>query len=61
VYYVEDPKIPNWVVVVKTKPRNVYDVGNGESKDYAEADSYHEHEPFNINVMGDVGLMTSID
>jgi hypothetical protein len=54
VYYVEDPKNPNWVVAVRTKPRNVYDVGSGESDDYAEANSYYEHEPFNINVTGDV-------
>jgi hypothetical protein len=57
VYYVEDPKNPNWAVAVRTKPRNVYDVGSGESEDYAEAyDSYHEHEPFNINVTRDVGF-----
>jgi hypothetical protein len=34
----------------------VYDVGSGESEDYAETDSYYEHEPFNDNVMGDVGF-----
>jgi hypothetical protein len=56
VYYVEDPKNLNWAIVVRTKPRNVYGVGSGESDDYAEADSYHEHEPFNVNVMGDVGF-----
>jgi hypothetical protein len=56
VYYVEDPKNPNWAVDVMAKPRNVYDVGSGESDDYAEADSYHEDEPFIINVMGDVGF-----
>jgi hypothetical protein len=56
VYYVQDPIHPNWNVAVKTKPRNVYDVGEGESSDYAEADSYHEHEPFNVNVTGDVGI-----
>jgi hypothetical protein len=56
VYYVEDPKNSNWVVAVRTKPRNVYDIGSGESEDYAEADSYHEHEPFNVNVTGDVGF-----
>jgi hypothetical protein len=56
VYYVEDPKNPNWAVAVRTKPRNVYDVGSGESDDYVEADSYHEHEPFNVNVTGDVGF-----
>jgi len=54
VYYVQDPKHPNWVVVARTKPRNMYNVGNGKSDDYAEADSYHEHEPFNVNVTGDV-------
>jgi hypothetical protein len=54
VYYVQDPKNSNLAVVVRTKPRNVYDVGNGESEDYAEADSYHEHEPFNDNVTGDI-------
>jgi hypothetical protein len=56
VYYVENPKNPNWAVAVRTKPRNVYDVGSGESDDGAEADSYHEHEPFNVNVTGDVGF-----
>jgi hypothetical protein len=56
VYYVEDPKNLNWAVAIRTKPRNVYDVGSGESEDYAEADSYHEDEPFNINVTGDVGF-----
>jgi hypothetical protein len=37
VYYVEDPKNLIWAVAVRTKPRNVYDVGNGESDDYVEA------------------------
>jgi hypothetical protein len=56
VYYVQDPKNTNWVVAVRTKPRNMYNVSSGEIEDYAEADSYHEHEPFNFNVMGDVGF-----
>jgi hypothetical protein len=56
VYYVQDPKNPNWIVAVRTKPRNVYDVGSGESENYAEADSYHEHKPFKVNVTGDVGF-----
>lgn len=34
----------------------MYDVGSGESEDYAEADSYHEHKPFNVNVTGDVSF-----
>jgi hypothetical protein len=30
VFYVEDGRNPNWVCTVRTKPRNVYDVGQGE-------------------------------
>jgi hypothetical protein len=52
VYYVQDLIHPNWNVAVKTKPRNIYDVGEGEGHNYDEADSYHEHEPFNVNVLG---------
>jgi hypothetical protein len=35
----------------------VYNVGSGEINDYAEADSYHEHEHFNVNVTGEVGFV----
>jgi hypothetical protein len=56
VYYVEDPKNSNWAVAIRTKPRNVNDIRSGESEDYAEADSYHEHESFNVNVTGDIGF-----
>jgi hypothetical protein len=37
VYYVQNPKNPNWAVAERTKPRNVYDVGSGESENYAQA------------------------
>jgi hypothetical protein len=30
IYYVHDDKNPDWCCVVRTKPRNVYDVGKGE-------------------------------
>jgi hypothetical protein len=30
VYYVEDESNLDWACVIKTKPRNVYDVGQGE-------------------------------
>jgi hypothetical protein len=56
VYYVQDPIHPNWIVTVKTKPKNVYDVGEGESHDYNKDDSYHEYEPFNVDIIGDVGI-----
>jgi hypothetical protein len=56
VYYVQDLIHPNWNVVVKTKPRNVYDVDEGEGHDNEEADSFHEHEPFNVNIIGDIDI-----
>jgi hypothetical protein len=50
VYYVEDERHPDWAVVVKTKPRNVFDVGQGEvDDDDDDASNYHENEPFNLN------------
>jgi hypothetical protein len=30
VFYVEDGRNPNWVCAVRTKPRSVYDVGQGK-------------------------------
>jgi hypothetical protein len=44
VFYVEDGRNPNWVCVVRTKPRNVYDVGQGEGSNEAGI-TYHECEP----------------
>jgi hypothetical protein len=44
VFYVEDGKNPNWVCVVRTKPRNVYDVGQGERSNDAGT-TYHECVP----------------
>jgi hypothetical protein len=33
VFYVEDERDPNWACAVRTKPRNVYDVGQGQGPD----------------------------
>ncbi|KAK7388495.1 hypothetical protein VNO78_23311 [Psophocarpus tetragonolobus] len=56
VYYVKDTKDPNWLVVVKTKPRDLYDMPMEatnevcqENEDigsisYASKTSYHEQE-----------------
>lgn len=33
VYYVADERNPNWVVIFTTKPRDVYDVGEGEANE----------------------------
>jgi hypothetical protein len=44
VFYVEDGRNPNWVCAVRTKPRNVYDVGHGEGSNEAGT-TYHECVP----------------
>ena len=40
VFYVEDEKDRDWACTVRTKPRNVYDVGQGEGPHDACA-NYH--------------------
>ncbi|KAH7836026.1 hypothetical protein Vadar_032056 [Vaccinium darrowii] len=47
VYYVKDAREKEWVVAVKTKERDVYDVGNGESEE-GSADTYYGNEPYNL-------------
>jgi hypothetical protein len=37
VFYVEDERNPDWACAVRTKPRNVYDVGQGEGPNDARA------------------------
>jgi len=44
VFYVQDERNPDWACVVRTKPRNVYDVGQGEGS-HDSCDTYHECEP----------------
>jgi len=44
-FYVEDGRNPNWVCAVRTKLRNVYDIGQGEGSNDAGA-TYHEYVPF---------------
>lgn len=45
VYYVEDERDKDWLVVVKTKPRDVFDVGNGDLSDN-DVDIYCDNEPY---------------
>jgi hypothetical protein len=52
VFYIEDRRNPNWVYAVRTKPQNMYDVGQGEGSNDAGA-SYHECVPL---VLGTVDL-----
>ena len=55
-FYVEDVRHKNWAVVVKTKPREVFDVGLNASHDDDDDDdddddevgTYHENVPYNI-------------
>ncbi|XP_062145091.1 uncharacterized protein LOC133852365 [Alnus glutinosa] len=44
VFYVEDGRNPNWVCAVRTKPRNVYDVGQGDGSN-EDGTTYHECVP----------------
>jgi hypothetical protein len=43
VYYVNDDRDPDWACAVRTKPKNVYDVGQDQMVDDDQA-SYHENE-----------------
>lgn len=47
VYYVKDVREKEWVVAVRTKARDVYDVGNGESEE-GGAGTYYDNEPYNL-------------
>jgi len=46
-FYVEDERNLGWACAVRTKPRNVYDVGQGDGSRDA-CDNYHECEPFSL-------------
>ncbi|GMP88319.1 hypothetical protein CsSME_00040354 [Camellia sinensis var. sinensis] len=49
VYYVGDVRHENWLVVVKTKARDVFDVGTTELGD-GVVDNYYDNEPYNMIV-----------
>lgn len=44
VFYVQDDRCPDWACAVRTKPRNIYDVGQVEGHQDSCA-NYHECEP----------------
>ena len=48
VFYVEDVRHKDWMVVVKTKPREVFDVGIEVVDDDEEVDTYMENVPYNV-------------
>jgi len=59
VFYVEDERDPGWACAVRTKPRNVYDVGD-EGHDDACA-NYHECEPLLLTSNNDHHLRDDFD
>ena len=59
VFYVADERCPNWVVVVKTKPRDVYDTGEEEVTDDDE-DEYLVNE-YCINTSNHEAIEPGID
>ncbi|XP_075640179.1 uncharacterized protein LOC142611913 [Castanea sativa] len=48
VFYVEDVRHKDWMVVVQTKPREVFDVGIKAIDDDEEVDTYMENVPYNV-------------
>ena len=50
VFYVKDVRHKDWAVVVKAKPREVFDVGTNASHDDIddEVGTYLENVPYNI-------------
>ena len=49
VFYVAEKREKDWYVVVKTKVRDVFDVGTSPQCDDNDAYTYCEHDPYNIS------------
>jgi hypothetical protein len=49
VFYVEDKQNLDWACAVRTKPRNVCDICQGQGIN-DECDNYHESELLNMNI-----------
>jgi hypothetical protein len=52
VFYIKDERNPDWACDVRTKPRSVYDVGQGQGLDDDEP-NYHESEPLLLEHVDD--------
>jgi hypothetical protein len=52
VFYVEDERNPSWACAVGTKPRNIYDDGQGD-RSHDASDTYHECELFLLTKIND--------
>ena len=51
VYYVKDTKDPNWLVVVKTKPQDLYDVPEKATLEACQENDDIDSIPFTSNVL----------
>jgi hypothetical protein len=60
VFYIKDEMNPDWACIVRTKPRNVYDVGQGQELDN-DSVSYHEIESFLLSGNHDVNPLDDVD
>lgn len=60
VYYVKDPRDKGWLVAVRTKARDVFDVGNGEREE-DDGDTYHDNEPYELIIEDDTDGNDSLD
>jgi hypothetical protein len=52
VFYVEDERNQSWACAVRTKPKNIYDDGQGD-RSHDASDTYHECEPFLLTRIND--------
>ena len=48
VFYVNDDRDPDWACAVRIKPKNVYDIGQGQGADDDQA-NYHKSEPLQLD------------
>jgi hypothetical protein len=51
---------PNWAYAVRTKPKNVYDVGQGQGSNDASV-NYHKIEPLLLSSNHDVNPPNDIN
>ncbi|KAL0004203.1 hypothetical protein SO802_011764 [Lithocarpus litseifolius] len=63
VFYVEDTRLKDWYVAVKTKARDVFDAGSGPQRDEDDTYTFSENVPYNIstNEVGSDNLIWAQD
>ena len=58
VFYVQDSKDKEWATVIKTKPRDLYDIGQRVQED--DDDTYTQCMPHNIMANDDINATTTL-